>query len=62
MDVLEAANGTGLSAVNIASFVQSIEAIDYAPKILEADLESFWAKHCKVNVYSSRRLKSWIIS
>lgn len=36
MKVLEIATGTGLIALNIASCVQSVEAIDFAPKMIEA--------------------------
>jgi ubiquinone/menaquinone biosynthesis C-methylase UbiE len=35
MDVLEIATGTGLISINIASGVRSIEATDYAPKMIE---------------------------
>ena len=36
MKVLEIATGTGLIAINIAGFVDSIEAIDFAPQMIEA--------------------------
>ena len=35
MKVLEIATGTGLVALNIASYVQSVEAIDFSPKMIE---------------------------
>ena len=36
MDVLEVATGTGLIAVNIASFVRHVEATDFSPKMIDA--------------------------
>ncbi|MFV0363901.1 MAG: class I SAM-dependent methyltransferase [Suipraeoptans sp.] len=36
MKVLEIATGTGLIAINIAEYVQSIEATDFSPKMIEA--------------------------
>lgn len=36
MNVLEIATGTGLIAINIASSVKSVEAIDFAPKMINA--------------------------
>ena len=36
MDVLEIATGTGLIAINIATYVRRVEATDYAPKMIEA--------------------------
>ncbi len=36
MHVLEIATGTGLIAINIAPFVGSVEAIDFAPLMIEA--------------------------
>lgn len=35
MDVLEVATGTGLIAINIASGVRSVEAVDFSPKMVE---------------------------
>ena len=35
MNVLEIATGTGLIAINIAPYVNAVEAIDYAPKMIE---------------------------
>ena len=35
MDVLEIATGTGLIAINIAPFVRSVTATDFAPKMIE---------------------------
>ncbi|MGL5434063.1 MAG: class I SAM-dependent methyltransferase [Lachnospiraceae bacterium] len=37
--VLEIATGTGLIAINIAGFVQSVEATDFSPKMLEAAMK-----------------------
>ena len=34
MNVLEAATGTGLIAINIAAHVRNVEAIDFAPKMI----------------------------
>ena len=39
MKVLEIATGTGLIAVNIADFVQSITATDFSPKMIEAAMK-----------------------
>lgn len=36
MDVLEVATGTGLIAIHISEFVNSVEATDYAPKMIAA--------------------------
>ena len=36
MKILEIATGTGLIAINIADCVQSIEATDFSPKMIEA--------------------------
>ena len=36
MNVLEAATGTGLIAVNIAAHVRHVEAVDLSPKMIEA--------------------------
>jgi len=36
MDVLEVATGTGLIAINIASYVRNVEATDFSPKMIEA--------------------------
>ena len=36
MRVLEIATGTGLIAINIAGHVASVEAVDFAPKMIEA--------------------------
>lgn len=36
MDVLEVATGTGLIAVNIASYVRHVEATDFSPKMIDA--------------------------
>jgi ubiquinone/menaquinone biosynthesis C-methylase UbiE len=36
MNVLEVATGTGLIAINIATFVRHVEATDYSPKMIEA--------------------------
>jgi len=35
MDVLEVATGTGSIAINIASSVRSVEAVDFSPKMIE---------------------------
>jgi len=35
MNVLEVATGTGLIAINIASYVHSVEAIDFSPKMIK---------------------------
>jgi len=39
MKVLEIATGTGLIAINIADFVQSVEATDFSPKMIEAAMK-----------------------
>lgn len=49
MSVLEIATGTGLIALNIAGFVNSVEAADYSPKMIEAAKK----KHAPGNVYFS---------
>jgi ubiquinone/menaquinone biosynthesis C-methylase UbiE len=36
MDVLEVATGTGLIATNIATYVHSVEATDFSPKMIES--------------------------
>ncbi|MDR2939435.1 MAG: class I SAM-dependent methyltransferase [Clostridiales bacterium] len=36
MEVLEVATGTGLIAINIASYVRRVEAVDFSPKMIEA--------------------------
>jgi ubiquinone/menaquinone biosynthesis C-methylase UbiE len=35
MNVLEIATGTGLIAINIASFVSRVDAVDFSPKMIE---------------------------
>ncbi|MCL2477019.1 methyltransferase domain-containing protein [Candidatus Bathycorpusculum sp.] len=35
MDVLEVATGTGLVAINIATCVRSVEAVDFSPKMVD---------------------------
>jgi ubiquinone/menaquinone biosynthesis C-methylase UbiE len=49
MKVLEIATGTGLIAVNIADFVQSIEATDFSPKMIETAMK----KRAPANVHFS---------
>lgn len=39
MRVLEIATGTGLIAIHIADFVQSVEATDFSPKMIEAAMK-----------------------
>ncbi|PWJ50414.1 class I SAM-dependent methyltransferase [Faecalicatena contorta] len=39
MKVLEIATGTGLIAINIADSVQSVEATDFSPKMIEAAMK-----------------------
>ena len=39
MRVLEIATGTGLMALNIADSVQSVEATDFSPKMIEAAMK-----------------------
>jgi len=46
MRILEIAIGTGLIAINIADFVQSVEATDFSPKMIEAAMK----KHIPDNV------------
>lgn len=36
MRVLEIATGTGLIAINVAPFAKSVEAVDFAPKMIDA--------------------------
>lgn len=49
MRVLEIATGTGLIAINIADFVQSVEASDFSPKMIEAAMK----KNAPDNVHFS---------
>lgn len=39
MKVLEIATGTGLIGIHIADFVQSVEATDFSPKMIEATMK-----------------------
>ncbi len=49
MDVLEIATGTGLIAINIATFVHSVEATDFSSKMIETARK----KHSPENVHFS---------
>lgn len=56
MKVLEIATGTGLIAINIADFVQSVEATDFSPKMLEAAMKKSVPKNVHFSVEDASKL------
>lgn len=56
MNVLEIATGTGLIAVNVAPFVNSIEATDFSPKMIEAARKKACAGNVNFSVEDATKL------
>ena len=56
MNVLEIATGTGLIAINIAGFVNSVEATDYSPKMIETAVKKSVPENVNFSVADATEL------